>query len=105
MKPCVSNNYIFNQKFLHIHAVYFIFVLGAFFLLISQSIEAANNSSLKGKSNTDFLQGNISENELIDNLEMLGIKCIIHQETGASHLDTLKVEKSILVVVPITEGY
>jgi len=62
-------------------------------LLISQSIEAANNSSLKGKSNTDFLQGNISENELIDNLEMLGIKCIIHQETGASHLDTLKVEK------------
>jgi len=51
----------------------------------------AMNDTAKEPVHAKVLQGAISQSELIDNLERLGIKCIIHE--NAAEVGTLSVEK------------
>jgi hypothetical protein len=61
---------------------------------MSLSCEAQNtvSSSHKVAIQTQFLQGGIYQSELIDSLERLGIRCIIHQGAGNSAASTLSIE-------------
>jgi hypothetical protein len=83
-----------NQKYVSRIILMVALLLAAVFVYVSQTAEAANKSGSKGETPTEFLQGAISQNEVTDNLEKLGIKCIIHQEdAGISASNTLSVEK------------
>ena len=63
------------------------------FIYGDQGVEATNNTSIKGEARTEFLQGTVSQNELTDNLERLGIKCIIREGASTAALSTLSIEK------------
>ena len=94
MKPYFFGRCWRDQRFLYLDVVFLLVLLVAVFLLLSPATSEANNSSLKGEANIELLHGGISENELIDYLERLGIKCIIHQGASAAPaLYTLNVEK------------
>jgi hypothetical protein len=62
-------------------------------MVISAGQKAWASNSRSDKANLEFLHGTVSQNELTDNLERLGIKCIIHQSAGASAIGTLNIDK------------
>ena len=66
-------------------------LLGLFFIGANQKVEATNNTSAKGEVHVESLHGSVSQNELIDNLERLGIKCIIQEGAADSRLSVERV--------------
>jgi hypothetical protein len=89
----MDSRYNRNQKCLLLISVMQWILLTSLFICAHQQAEATNNTSKRAELHDEFLHGTISQNELIDNLERLGIKCIIHEGAAASGLDTLTVEK------------
>ncbi len=82
-----------NGKYVFLILVLSFVSLTSWFICINQKTEAANNTNVKSAVGIELLHGGVSQNELIDNLERLGIKCIIHEGAGASGVRTLSIDK------------
>jgi len=82
-----------NEKYVFLTIFMLVLLLVALFGYANQKAEATNKTNSKGETSNEFLQGTISQNEVTDNLERLGIKCIIHEGLGRAAISTLSIEK------------
>jgi len=74
------------QKLKALHLIFWVFqiALTGLFVGIGSKVEAVDKSTCAiNRTQPQFLQGTVAHNELIDNLERLGIKCLIHGDANS----------------------